>query len=120
LPGLPPGQHEDWFGHGYHSKEEPVNKISAGIVTATLTLGVLVGTATSASASDVSCAQVVGSGSTFSYRYKDVRNNCGYTITVKLDINNANDSGCYAISPGATVRMRYNRLYGSFRAIIDC
>ncbi|MCV2394077.1 hypothetical protein OEB99_07145 [Actinotalea sp. M2MS4P-6] len=87
---------------------------------AALTIGSVALAGPAAAASDVQCASAVGSGSAFSYRYINVKNSCSRTITVRLDIANANDSGCYAISANSTEQLRYNRLWGTFRSIKDC
>lgn len=97
-----------------------MRRIATAVATLALVAGASVGLATSASASDVSCASVVGSGTASTYRYITVKNSCGSAITVKLDINNANDSGCFSIAPYSAEDLRYNRLFGNFRAIIDC
>lgn len=97
-----------------------MRRIGTTFATLALVAGASVGLATSAAASDVSCASVVGSGTATSYRYITVSNSCGSAITVRLDINNANDSGCYSIAANSVEDLRYNRLFGNFRAIIDC
>jgi len=71
-------------------------------------------------ATDVGCARVTGRGTATSYRWIEVTDICRGPITVKLDIDNANDSGCYYIDAYGVERSPYNRLYGTFRAIIDC
>lgn len=99
-----------------------MKKIAAVAVAAALGLAGVVVSASPALAvpTDVACATVTGRGSATSYRWIQVTNTCVGPISVKLDINNANDSGCYVIDKYDTEKLRYNRLYGTFRAIIDC
>jgi hypothetical protein len=56
---------------------------------------VSLGATPASAATDLDCALVTGHGTATSYRWIQVTNTCRGPITVKLDFNNANDSGCY-------------------------